>query len=153
VDELQEIAPGIVLDRKTGRAKPLVKGTKVRVEDVVNRLAEGQTYETLTKECSLSLEGIQAAVGYASDIVAGEPDSRHGDVEELSPGVTRDLRVRFGKPVIKGTRVDVATVLGSVSAGDSLDEVAKGYGLKPEQVRAAFAYAYGLLSRETVSAR
>lgn len=33
-----------------------------------------------------------------------------------------DPEVRFGKPCIAGTRVDVATVVGAVAAGESLDK-------------------------------
>jgi len=48
--------------------------------------------------------------------------------------------VRFGKPCISGTRVDVATVVGALAAGDSIDTVAGAYALTPAQVRQALAY-------------
>ena len=51
------------------------------------------------------------------------------------PGILR------GKPVVKGTRVPVEIVVGSVAGGMSIAEVCDEYLLKPEQVRAAQAYA------------
>ena len=52
-----------------------------------------------------------------------------------------DPDVRFGKPCIAGTRMDVATVLGLFAAGETVDTVVAEYALTPEQVRAALAYA------------
>jgi uncharacterized protein (DUF433 family) len=40
---------------------------------------------------------------------------------EMKPGVCH------GKPVIAGTRVLVATLLGALSAGDSIDDVLEDY--------------------------
>lgn len=52
-----------------------------------------------------------------------------------------DPGVRFGKPCIAGTRVDVATVVGAVGAGDSLDIIEEAYSLNRDQVLAAVRYA------------
>jgi hypothetical protein len=41
---------------------------------------------------------------------------------EVFPGITMDPEVRFGKPCIAGTRIDVATVLGRFAAGDKIEE-------------------------------
>lgn len=60
---------------------------------------------------------------------------------EIFPGISVDPDIRFGKPCIAGTRVDVATVLGSVAAGESVDMVAEEYELSVDQVRAALRYA------------
>jgi uncharacterized protein (DUF433 family) len=46
--------------------------------------------------------------------------------------------VRFGKPCISGTRIDVATIVGPLAAGET---VAAEYQLSVEQVRAALGYA------------
>jgi uncharacterized protein (DUF433 family) len=59
---------------------------------------------------------------------------------EVFPGITMDPEVRFGKPCIAGTRVDVATV-GAVAAGESLATIQDEYGLTVEQVNAALRYA------------
>jgi uncharacterized protein (DUF433 family) len=60
---------------------------------------------------------------------------------EVFPGVSMDPDVRFGKPCLSGTRIDVATVVGALAAGESEDTVAKEYSLTPAQIRAALAYA------------
>ena len=60
---------------------------------------------------------------------------------EIFPGITMDPDVRFGKPCIAGTRMDVATIVGLFAAGETLDTVAAEYSITPDQVRAALAYA------------
>jgi uncharacterized protein (DUF433 family) len=60
---------------------------------------------------------------------------------EIFPGVSMDPDVRFGKPCLSGTRIDVATIVGALAAGDSADTVAAEYSLSLDQVRAALAYA------------
>ncbi len=60
---------------------------------------------------------------------------------EVFPGITMDPAVRFGKPCIAGTRVDVATIVGAVAGGTPLDVVEESYELSPAQVRAALRYA------------
>lgn len=60
---------------------------------------------------------------------------------EIYPGISVDPDVRFGKPCIAGTRVDVATVIGAVAAGDSGETVGEEYQLTSEQVQAALRYA------------
>jgi uncharacterized protein (DUF433 family) len=60
---------------------------------------------------------------------------------EVFPGISMDPDARFGKPCIAGTRVDVATVLGLIAAGETVETVASEYQLSIEQVRAALAYA------------
>jgi uncharacterized protein (DUF433 family) len=60
---------------------------------------------------------------------------------EIFPGVSMDPDVRFGKPCITGTRIDVATVVGLIAAGETVETVAAEYRLSLEQVRAALGYA------------
>ena len=52
-----------------------------------------------------------------------------------------DPDVRFGKPCLSGTRIDVATVVGALAAGESADTIAKEYSLSLPQIHAALAYA------------
>lgn len=60
---------------------------------------------------------------------------------ELFPGISFDASVRFGKPCIAGTRVDVATVMAALGAGEAYDAVERDHGLTREQVLAALRYA------------
>jgi uncharacterized protein (DUF433 family) len=59
---------------------------------------------------------------------------------EVFPGISMDPDVRFGKPCLTGTRVDVATIVGALAAGESADTVAAEYSLSIDQVRSALAY-------------
>lgn len=60
---------------------------------------------------------------------------------QIYPGITMDPGVRFGKPCVAGTRVDVATVVGAIGAGDNLETVQEAYALSRDQVLAAVRYA------------
>jgi uncharacterized protein (DUF433 family) len=42
---------------------------------------------------------------------------------EVYPGISLDPAVRFGKPCIAGTRMDVATVVAAIGAGESFETV------------------------------
>jgi uncharacterized protein (DUF433 family) len=60
---------------------------------------------------------------------------------EVFPGITLDPDVRFGKPCIAGTRIDVATIVGELASGETAETAAGHYALSVEQVRAALRYA------------
>lgn len=60
---------------------------------------------------------------------------------EIFPGISLDPAVRFGKPCIAGTRIDVATVVGALGAGESYESVERDYSLTREQILTALRYA------------
>jgi uncharacterized protein (DUF433 family) len=64
--------------------------------------------------------------------------------------ITIDPEVRHGKPVIKGTRVPVDIVLGSLAGGMSVGEVAKEYDIGKDDVLAAIEYAAKIVAEEDV---
>jgi uncharacterized protein (DUF433 family) len=64
--------------------------------------------------------------------------------------ITIDPEIRHGKPVIKGTRVPVDVVLGSLAGGMSIEEVCEEYGVTREDVLAALGYAQQVISSEEV---
>ena len=43
---------------------------------------------------------------------------------EIFPGISMNPDVRFGKPCITGTRIDVATVVGLIASGETVETVA-----------------------------
>jgi uncharacterized protein (DUF433 family) len=63
-----------------------------------------------------------------------------------------DNEIMGGKPVIKGTRVPLQTILGALAGGDSIPEVCEGWNVTEEDVRAALAYAAHVLRTESVVA-
>jgi uncharacterized protein (DUF433 family) len=62
-------------------------------------------------------------------------------MQEIYPGITVDPGVRFGKPIIKGTRVSVEHLVGKVAGGMSIEEVAEEYGVTPEGMLATIGYS------------
>lgn len=55
--------------------------------------------------------------------------------------IVRDPGVCGGDPVFRGTRVTLRTVLASLAAGDSVNEILADFpALKPEDVQAAIEF-------------
>lgn len=71
---------------------------------------------------------------------------------EVAPRIAVDENVRFGRPVILGTRVPVETVVGKLAAGMTVNEVAEEYGIELEDVRAALRYAAATVESEQIRA-
>jgi len=69
---------------------------------------------------------------------------------EIAPRITIDEKVRFGKPVIKGTRVPVDLILGKLAGGMTYEEVMTEYDLTRDDILAALDYAARRLSDEEV---
>ncbi len=60
---------------------------------------------------------------------------------ELALGITIDPSVRFGKPVIKGTRVPADTIVARVASGMNIKEIAAEYGITEKDIYNALHYA------------
>ena len=67
---------------------------------------------------------------------------------QIAPRIVVDPAVRFGKPVIEGTRVPVDLILGKLAGGMSAAELAAEYGIAVADVQAALAYAASVLAEE-----
>lgn len=67
---------------------------------------------------------------------------------EIYPGISIDPDIRFGKPCITGTRIDVATIVSNLAAAESMVAVAEAYELTPAQVRSALRYAAHLVAHQ-----
>lgn len=66
---------------------------------------------------------------------------REAVIMEVFPGVSMDPDIRFGKPCLTGTRIDVATIVGAIAAGETVETVSTEYALSVGQVRSALSYA------------
>lgn len=71
---------------------------------------------------------------------------------EVVPGVVVEPQVAFGKPVIAGTRIPAALVLGLLAAGRAVGEICAEYDLTPDQVQAVLRYASWLADRQDLRA-
>ena len=69
---------------------------------------------------------------------------------ELAPRVIVDSEIRFGKPVIEGTRVPVELIVGKLGGGMSMEEVMDEYVLTREDILAALSYAASVLEGELI---
>jgi len=73
-------------------------------------------------------------------------------MQRIAPRITVDEKVRFGRPVIEGTRVPVDLVIGKLAGGMSIEEICEEYELTREDVLAALGYAANILAEEQVRA-
>jgi uncharacterized protein (DUF433 family) len=61
--------------------------------------------------------------------------------------IVLDPKIAHGRPIIRETRVPVAVILGALAGGMQIDEAAREYGIKQEDVRAAIGYAARIVSQ------
>lgn len=66
--------------------------------------------------------------------------------------ISADEHVRFGKPVITGTRVPVDLVLGKLAAGMTYEQVMAEYDISREAILAVLDYAAKTLTKDEVRA-
>lgn len=73
--------------------------------------------------------------------------------KQLFPHIVVDAKIRFGKPIIEGTRVPVDIVVGKIAGGMTIDKAMKEYDLTRNQVLAALQYAARLVEEEEIAFR
>ncbi len=61
-----------------------------------------------------------------------------------------DPEIRHGKPIIKGTRVPVDVILGSLAGGMEMQEIADEYGIDKKDMQAAIEYAAKIVAKEEI---
>ena len=66
----------------------------------------------------------------------------------MNDKIVIDPKVQHGKPVIRGTRVPVARVVGGLAAGMSFEDIQKEYGVTAEDIRAALEFAGQLVDEQ-----
>ncbi len=63
----------IVVDPKVLAGKPVIKGTRIPVDAIIHRIAEGQTTEQILQDYpGITKRDIRAALEYAENLVRGE---------------------------------------------------------------------------------
>jgi uncharacterized protein (DUF433 family) len=63
--------------------------------------------------------------------------------------IVLDPAVSHGKPVIRGTRVPVTIVVGSLAGGMTFEEVQREYDVTADDIRAALRFVAELADQES----
>lgn len=69
---------------------------------------------------------------------------------EIATRISVNEKVRFGKPVITGTRVPVELIIGKLAGGMTYKEIMTEYELSRKDILAALNYAAKTLSNEEI---
>lgn len=62
----------IVVNPKVLVGKPVIKGTRVAVYEIVRRVAQGQTFQEIMDDLEITKDDIKASLTYAGQLVEGE---------------------------------------------------------------------------------
>ena len=66
----------------------------------------------------------------------------------MNERIVIEAKICHGKPVIRGTRMPVALVVGSLAGGMSFEEVQREYDLSIDDIRAALKFAGELIEQK-----
>ncbi len=69
---VEELLKRIVVDPKVMGGKPVIRGTRITVDLILELLASGMTPEEIAKDYKISIEDIRAALLYAAKILGRE---------------------------------------------------------------------------------
>jgi uncharacterized protein (DUF433 family) len=73
MDSKRDFLKRIVVDRKIVAGKPVIKGTRVPVDAIILRIAEGQTFDEMLEDYpNITKKDIRAALEYAAYVVRAE---------------------------------------------------------------------------------
>jgi uncharacterized protein (DUF433 family) len=63
--------------------------------------------------------------------------------------IVLDPAISHGKPVIRGTRVPVTIVIGSLAGGMTFEQIQREYDLTADDIRAALRFVAELAEQES----
>ena len=162
-DRIEKV-PGIL------SGKPVIKGTRISVEQIVGHLNGAWTEDDVIAGYHITPEDVEACRRFAA---TGEPLSPmtwaeweaavFGDEEQLRQQIVfycerhrnktmppEDWRKRIekcpdilsGKPVVKGTRISVELIVGHLYGGWTEDDIIQSYShITPEDIEACRQFA------------
>ena len=68
----EELLKRITVDPKVMTGKPVIKGTRITVDLILELLAAGMTPEEIAKDYNISIEDVRAALLYAAKVLGRE---------------------------------------------------------------------------------
>ncbi len=69
---MSELLKRIVVDPRVMAGKPVIKGSRITVDMILELLAAGMKPEEIAEDYNISLEDIRAALLYAAKVLSGE---------------------------------------------------------------------------------
>jgi len=69
---VNELLDRIVVDPKVMAGKPVIKGTRITVDNILELLAAGMKPEEIAEDYNISLEDIRATLLYAAKVLSRE---------------------------------------------------------------------------------
>ena len=66
----------------------------------------------------------------------------------MNARIVIDPKIQHGKPVIRGTRIPVARIVGGLAGGMTFADVKDEYGVTEADIRAALEFANELVEKE-----
>jgi len=69
---VEELLKRIVVDPKVMGGKPVIRGTRITVDLILELLASGMTPEEIAEDYKISVEDVRAALLYAAKILGRE---------------------------------------------------------------------------------
>jgi len=66
----------------------------------------------------------------------------------MNERIVIDPEIQHGKPVIRGTRVPIARIVGGLAGGMTMEEIIREYEVAVEDVLAALNYAAEIIDAE-----
>ena len=146
-EERIELNPEILV------GKPVVRGTRLSVQLIIERLADGWTTDEVVDQYpTLTKDDVLACLRYASGCVQAVSEREQGlrrDAVGRTERIERNPAVLVGKPVIKGTRLSVEFVLDRLADSWTTAELVGKYpNLAAADVSACLRYTSELLQTE-----
>jgi len=68
----EKVKARVVIDDRIRHGKPIIKGTRITVEEVLGALIGGMNYDEIEKEYGIKKEDILAVLEYVASFVRGE---------------------------------------------------------------------------------
>ncbi|MDI6721245.1 MAG: DUF433 domain-containing protein [Candidatus Aenigmarchaeota archaeon] len=62
----------VIIDNKIRHGKPVIKGTRITVDEILGALVGGMSYTEIKKEYGVTDDDIRAAIEYAASVFKGE---------------------------------------------------------------------------------
>jgi uncharacterized protein (DUF433 family) len=73
--------------------------------------------------------------------------------ERLLARITYDPEIFGGKPLVRGMRISVESILNLLAQGESSEAILDDYpDLEPDDIRACLAYAHAVIARDSLDA-